>query len=139
MRARFIAAGFFVIAVTAAFAQERQAAVQPDYSRDALLHFVSRNDIKMSPLPDHLPPGRIQWHFGWMELRGLGMDWRIVYLPIALPLAGSGFNNIGRVPNPLDMASAPIAGKNDVFAERSASVNREMKRVLKLQRQATKQ
>jgi hypothetical protein len=37
------------------------------------------------------------------------------------------------------MAASPIAGKTDVFAQRSASVNREMKRVLKLQRQATKQ
>ncbi|HEX3578193.1 MAG TPA: hypothetical protein VHY33_06485 [Thermoanaerobaculia bacterium] len=74
-----------------------------------------------------------------MEFRGLGMDWRVVYLPIVLPLAGSGLNNTGRVPNPIEMASAPIAGNTDVFAERSASVNREMKRVLKLQRQATKQ
>jgi hypothetical protein len=134
VRTVFIAAAF-VVAVTSAVAQERQ----PDYSRDALLHFVARNDIKMSPLPDHLPPGRIQWHFGWMEFRGLGMDWRIVYLPIAVPLAGSGLQNVGRVPNPIEMARTPVAGNTDVFAERSASVNREMKRVLKLQGQATKQ
>ena len=138
MRTLFIAAAVSVLALTAS-AQERQSSVPPDYSRDALLHLVARNDIKMSPLPAHLPPGRIQWHFGWMEFRGLGMDWRIVYLPIAVPLAGSGLQNTGRVPNPLEMASSPIAGNTDVFAERSASVNREMKRVLKLQRQATKQ
>jgi hypothetical protein len=138
MRAVVIAASF-VIAATAAIAQERQNTAQPDYSRDALLHFVARNEIKMSPLPDHLPPGRIQWHFGWMEFRGLGMNWRIVYLPIAVPLAGSGLQNTGRVPNPVEMARSPIAGNTDVFAERSAAVNREMKRVLKLQRQATKQ
>jgi hypothetical protein len=127
----------FLIAVTAV-AQEQHATTQPDYSRDALLHFAARNDIKMSPLPDHLPPGRIQWHFGWMEFRGLGMQWRIVYLPIAMPLAGSGLQNLARVPNPVEIARTPIAGNTDVFAERSASVNREMKRVLKLQRQATK-
>jgi hypothetical protein len=138
VRTLFITAAFFVVAVTTN-AQERQSPVHPDYSRDALLHFVARNDIKMSPLPEHLPPGRIQWHFGWMEFRGLGMDWRIVYLPIAVPLAGSGLQNAGRVPNPLDMGSTPIAGNTDVLAERSASVNREMKRVLKLQRQTTKQ
>jgi hypothetical protein len=137
VRTLFIAAAFVVVAVTAA-AQE-QSAVPPDYSRDALLHFVARNDIKMSPLPDHLPPGRIQWHFGWMEFRGLGMNWRVVYLPIAVPLAGSGIQNAARVPNPLDMAKTQIAGNTDVFAERSASVNREMKRALKLQRQATRQ
>jgi hypothetical protein len=137
VRTVFIVAAFIVV-VRAAVAQEPRPTPQPDYSRDALLHFVTRNDIKMSPLPDHLPPGRIQWHLGWMEFRGLGMEWRIVYLPIAVPLAGSGFQNVARVPNPLDMR-APIAGSPDLLAERSFSVNREMKRVLKLQRQATKQ
>jgi hypothetical protein len=72
-----------------------------------------------------------------MEFRGLGMQWRIIYLPIALPLAGSGLNHVAAVPNPLEM-TAPVAGAPQLFAERSASVNREMKRVLKLQRQATK-
>jgi len=134
MRAVVVAAAGFV-AVTA-IAQEQHPTVQPDYSRDALLHFVARDDIKMSPLPDHLPPGRIEWHVGWLQFRGLGMQWRIIYLPIAMPLAGSGIQNTGRVPNPLEMP--PVAGNADVFAERSASVDREMKRVLKLQRQARK-
>lgn len=137
MRALFIAAAFVVL-LTSAVAQELQPTPHPDYSRDGLLHFVARNDIKMSPLPDHLPAGRIQWHIGWLEFRGLGMQWRVVYLPIAVPLAGSGLQNVGRVPNPLNM-TAPIAGSPDLFAERSASVNHEMKRVLKLQGQATKQ
>jgi len=92
----------------------------------------------MSPLPDHLPPGRVQWHFGWLQFRGLGMQWRVVYLPIAVPLAGSGMQNVARIPNPVEMAQAPVAGAPQLFAERSASVNREMKRVLKLQQQATK-
>jgi hypothetical protein len=126
-----------VVAVTAV-AQEQRTKAQPDYSRDALLHFVAHDDIRMSPLPDHLPPGRIQWHIGWLQFRGLGMEWRVVYLPIAMPLAGSGLNNVARIPNPLEM-TAPIAGHPDLFAERSASVDREMKRVLKLQRQAKKQ
>jgi hypothetical protein len=134
----FCTAAVLVLVTSAAFAQEQPPTTKPDYSRDALLQFVARNDIKMSPLPDHLPPGRIQWHFGWMEFRGLGMQWRIVYLPIALPLAGSGLNHVAAVPNPLDM-TAPIAGTPPLFAERSASVSREMKRVIKIQRQATKQ
>jgi hypothetical protein len=136
MRAVFIAAAF-VVALTSA-AQELQRTPPPDYSRDALRHFVARNDIKMSPLPDHLP-GRIEWHIGWLRFRGLGMEWRVVYLPIAMPLAGSGLQNVGRVPNPVEMASTPVAGNTNVFAERSAPVSREMKRVLKLQRQATTQ
>jgi hypothetical protein len=137
VRTAFIACVFLLVAHTA-FAQGQPATNQRDYSRDAMLHFVGRDEIKMSPLPDHLPPGRIQWHTGWLEFRGLGMEWRVVYLPIAVPIAGSGFQNVARVPNPLDM-TAPIAGNPQFFAERSASVNREMKRVLKLQRRATKQ
>jgi hypothetical protein len=137
VRTVLISAALVVLA-TSAVAQKLPPTPQPDYSRDALLNFVTRSDIKMSPLPDHLPPGRIQWHIGWLEFRGIGMQWRIVYLPIAMPLAGSGLNNVARVPNPIDM-TAPIAGSPQLFAERSASVNREMKRVLKLQHQATKQ
>jgi hypothetical protein len=135
----FVIVAAFVVAVTPAIAQELQPTPHPDYSRDALLHFVTSNDIKMSPLPDHLPPGRIQWHIGWLEFRGLGMQWRIIYLPIAVPLAGSGLQNVARVPNPLEMAQTPIPSGPQLFAERSAAVNREMKRVLKLQRQTTKQ
>jgi hypothetical protein len=137
MRSVVIAVALLVAAT--AVAQEQHPAPRPDYSRDALLHFVARDDIQMSPLPDHLPPGRIQWHVGWLEFRGLGMEWRVVYLPIAVPLAGSGLQNVARVPNPIEMARTPVAGNTDVFAERSAAVNREMKRALKLQRQATKQ
>jgi hypothetical protein len=137
VRTVLISAALVVLA-TSAVAQKLPPMPQPDYSRDALLNFVTRSDIKMSPLPDYLPPGRIQWHIGWLEFRGIGMQWRIVYLPIAMPLAGSGLNNVARVPNPIDMTS-PIAGSPQLFAERSASVNREMKRVLKLQHQATKQ
>ncbi|MBV8546021.1 MAG: hypothetical protein JO088_14865 [Acidobacteria bacterium] len=136
MRAVVVAAAVF--AAVTALAQEQHPTVQPDYSRDALLHFVARDDIKMSPLPDHLPPGRIEWHVGWLQFRGLGMQWRVVYLPIAMPLAGSGMQSTGRVPDPLEMASTRVAGNTDVFAERSASVDREMKRVIKLQRQARK-
>jgi hypothetical protein len=137
VRTVLISAALVVLA-TSAVAQKLPPTSQPDYSRDALLNFVTRSDIKMSPLPDHLPPGRIQWHIGWLEFRGIGMQWRIVYLPIAMPLAGSGLNNVASIPNPIDM-TAPVADSPQLFAERSASVNREMKRVLKLQHRATKQ
>jgi hypothetical protein len=137
MRSVLIAVALLIAAP--AVAQEQHPAPQPDYSRDALLNFVARDSIKMSPLPDHLPPGGIHWHIGWLEFHGLGMDWQVFYLPIAVPLAGSGLQNIARVPNPLEMAQPRIVGSTQLFGERSAAVNREMKRALKLQRQATKQ
>jgi hypothetical protein len=107
-----------------------------DYSRDALLRFAASNDIKMSPLPEHLPPGRIQWHIGWMEFRALGMEWRIVYLPITMPLAGSGMQDVASVPNALEQTGNAFPARSQLFADRSKGVNREMKRVLKLERQA---
>jgi hypothetical protein len=109
---------------------------KPDYSRDALLRFAASNEIKMSPLPEHLPPGRIQWHLGWMEFRGLGMQWRIFYLPIAIPLAGSGMQDVAKVPNALDQTGRAFPASSQLFADRSSAVNREMKRVMKLERQA---
>jgi hypothetical protein len=136
VRSVFIAS-VFVLLTQSAFAQEQP---QPhDYSRDALLHFVAENKIQMSPLPDHLPPGRIQWHIGWLEFHGLGMEWRIFYLPLAIPLAGSGLRNVATVPNPLELTGTAVATGPDLMRERSASVNREIKKVLKLQRQAMKQ
>jgi len=137
MRSVLIAVALLV--TVTAVAQEKHSAPQPDYSRDALLNFVARDSIQMSPLPDHLPPGHVQWHIGWLEFRGLGMDWRVVYLPIAVPLAGTRLADVATVPNPLEMAQPRIVGSSQLFGERSAAVNREMKRALKLQRQATKQ
>jgi len=125
-----------LLITTTIFAQEQPTTTRPDYSRDALLRFAANNEIKMSPLPEHLPPGRIQWHLGWMEFRGLGMQWRIFYLPILVPLAGSGIQNTAKVPNPLELAGTPIATGPDVFRERSASVNREIKKIRKIERKA---
>ena len=135
MRSLTLGATLLLIA-SATFAQEQTTTTRPDYSRDALLRFAARNEIKMSPLPDHLPPGRIQWHFGWMEFRGLGLDWRIFYLPIVVPLAGSGIQNVAKVPNALELTGTPFASGPEIFRDRPASVNREVKRVLKLERQA---
>jgi len=71
-----------------------------------------------------------------MEFRGLGMQWRIFYLPLLVPLAGSGIQNTAKVPNPLELSGTPIATGPDVFRERSASVNREIKKIRKIERKA---
>jgi len=125
-----------LLLVSSAFAQEQTTTARPDYSRDALLRFAAKNEIRMSPLPDHLPPGRIQWHFGWMEFRGLGAQWRIFYLPIVVPLAGSGMQSVAKVPNALELTGTRFATGPEIFRDRPASVNREVKRVLKAERQA---
>jgi hypothetical protein len=124
-----------LLTASAALAQETTTARQ-DYSRETLLRFVANNEIRMSPLPDHLPPGRVKWHLGWMEFRALGMQWRVFYLPIMVPLAGSGLQNVAKVPTAFELTNTPFATGPQLYPDRSASVNREMKRVLKLERQA---
>lgn len=125
-----------LLIASAVHAQDSSTTPKPDYSRETLLRFVSANDIKMSPLPDHLRPGRIQWHIGWLEFGALGMHWHIFYLPIAVPLAGSGLNNVAKIPNALEMTGPRTAPPLQLYPDRTASVNREMKRVLKMERQA---
>lgn len=135
MRSLAVACAAFLVPFTI-LAQDPSTNTSPDYSRDALRHFAANSEIKMSPLPDHLPPGRIQWHIGWMEFGALGMHWRVFYLPIAVPLAGSGLNNVAKIPNPLEMTGPRIAPALQLYPDRTAAVNREMKRVLKMERQA---
>jgi hypothetical protein len=132
---RSLTVAFAALLIASAILADEPSA-KPDYSREALLHFVTSNDIKMSPLPDHLPPGRIQWHHGWVEFRALGMLWRIFYLPILTPLAGSGLQNAANVPNPLEMIGTPFPPSPQLSPDRSAAVNRELKRVLKMEQQA---
>jgi hypothetical protein len=124
-----------LLIATAILAEDPPTASKPDYSREALLRFAAGNENKMSPLPDHLPPGRIQWHIGWMEFRALGMQWRIFYLPIAVPLAGSGLSNVAKTPNALELTGTPIVTGPQLYPDRTAAVNREFKRILKLERQ----
>src|SRR5437764_5717142 len=125
--------GFALAVLLFASATLAEDAPKQNYSREALLRFAASNEIKMSPLPEHLPPGRIQWHIGWMEFRALGMQWHIVYLPIAMPLAGSGMQDVANVPNALQQPGNAFPASSQLFADRSAGVNREMKRVMKLE------
>ncbi len=132
---RSLAFAFAVLLIaTLALGDEPSAPERKDYSRDALLHFVASDNIRMSPLPDHLPPGRIQWHLGWAEFAALGMHWHIFYLPIAVPLAGTSLHDHAKVPNALELTGTPFATGPDLFHDRSASVNRELNRVLKMER-----
>jgi hypothetical protein len=71
-----------IVLALPAVAQEEQP--PPDYSRQALLRFVS--EIPERPKRER----NVKYHFGAVEFRALGMDWRVVYLPILLPLSGTG-------------------------------------------------
>jgi len=100
---------------------------KPDYSRDNLARFFAQREIDLPPRP----PARVQWHLGSFEFRALGMDWRVLYLPIAMPLAGTRLSDVGKLPDPLAMT---MPGSRPVMPQPTLAVKREMRRALAMER-----
>lgn len=101
---------------------------RPDYSRETLLKILR-------PLPDHPPvPGRIQWHPGYFEFRSLGMNWRVIYLPLLAPLAGTRLADTARLPNPFELTGTPYASTLPPMfdQDRPWAVQRELNRIERL-------
>jgi hypothetical protein len=96
---------------------------KPDYSRDNLTRLFAQRDIEPPS-----PPGRVQWHLGWVDFRALNMDWRIVLLPLPM-LPGSRLNDTGKLPNPLELTNTPAPNAHPFIIEPSAEVAREVRRV----------
>ena len=122
-------AALVLVIIAAASALATEQATDTDYSRDGLRRALS---ISMSDLPPK--PSSRHFHFGYVEFRALGMDWRISYLPIAAPLPGS---------TPLDARKMPTAfallrptpsptGPPMLDDERSFAARREFRRVQKM-------
>ena len=86
---------------------------------------LSHHQIDLPPRP----PARVQWHFGFVEFRALGMDWRVLYLPIAVPLAGTHLNEAGKLPDPFALTNTAVAGARPFIIEPTAEVRREVRRV----------
>lgn len=125
---RALLAALSLVAV-GAFAQE--AAPRPDYSRGALLRMFA-----LQP-PERLPPGRVQWHLGYVEFRALGMSWRIIYLPIAAPLPGGRLEDGATIPNPFALTRTPYASTMPPMFDRDRSwaEEREYRRILRMGRE----
>jgi hypothetical protein len=103
---------------------------KPDYSRDNLVRLFAQREIDLPPRP----PARVQWHLGYLEFRALGMDWRVIYLPIVAPLSGTGLNEASRLPDPFALTNTSVAGARPFVPEPSFAVKREMRRVLAMER-----
>ena len=97
----------------------------PDYSRGKLVRLFAQRDIDLPPRP----PARVQWHFGFVEFRALGMDWRVIYLPIAAPLSGTRLNETAKLPDPFALTNTAVPGQRPFIVEPSAEVRREVRRV----------
>jgi len=55
---------------------------------------------------------RVRWHFGWVEVKTRFGAFRLIYLPIAAPLAGSpGSRNWNEMPNAFELTGMQIPQK----------------------------
>ena len=119
MRALLVAS--LLVAVTA-FGQEAQKA---DYSPEALRHVLTASDE--TPPPN---PSSVHFGVGSIEFRAFNMNWRIMYLPFAMPFSGSV-----RYSNPQSMWPDPFALTNTQLAETprtwrdTREVSKERKRI----------
>lgn len=114
-----------VVSLVLASAAFAQAVQKPDYSREALRKsLVVINE-------DHPPvPQTVRWGFGSVEFRAFGMNWRVAFLPFAMPFSGSV-----RGSNPSTMWPDPFALTGTQFAETprtwrdNREVSKERKRI----------
>ena len=99
---------------------------QPDYSRQNLLRVFAPHEIDLPPRP----PGRVQWHIGYVDFHALGMDWRVMYLPIAAPLSGTRLNEVAKPPDPFALTNTPIANSRPLLLDDpSRDTRAELRRV----------
>lgn len=108
-------------------------APKPDYSPDALRHILSYSE-------DHPPvQGNVHWTIGGVEFRAFGMNWRIGFLPFAMPLSGSvrGSDPSSMWPDPFALTNTKIAETPRTWRDNRA-LSRERRRIEKSMRQRAK-
>jgi hypothetical protein len=104
----------------------------PDYSREALLRFVS-NIVEPPPPPE----SRVQYHLGYVEFKALNMRWRIAYLPFLAPLAGSYRRTNSTIPDAFSLTGTEITQTARTWRDQR-TMTREMRRILRTERERAK-
>jgi hypothetical protein len=102
---------------------EEPAAEKPDYSKDTLVRLFSdvaeRDEVER----------RIDYGFGYIDFRALGMRWRVGYLPILQPLQGSQpWRNQDRWPDPFALTRTEIASPPRTWRQ-SREMSAELRRI----------
>lgn len=118
---RLLAGIMFAAALTLpAFTQEA------DYSQEQLDRTFAMRQID---LPER-PEGRVRYGFGYVDFRALGMDWRLIYLPIAMPLSGTRMGTTNEWPDPFALTSTAVATTPRTW-HTQRQVSREIRRIKK--------
>lgn len=116
-----LACGFAVSASAA-------SAGRQDYSKETLFIF-SRDFLRQQEA------SRIEWNVGAIDVFHFGTRLHISYLPFLAPLPGSRPNDVATFPNPFALTQTAIARSMPYMPDdRPAAVNREIRRVLKMER-----
>lgn len=114
-----------------AVAQEDPRPNTPDYSRDTLLRLFAE------AAEDERP---ISYRRGAIVFRALGTTWRFHYLPIMVPLSGTGFGTTDVMqewPDPFALTGTQIATGPRAWRTRR-DVNAEMRRIERTERDRAK-
>jgi hypothetical protein len=124
--------GFALISILTAAATLADDAPQPDYSKEALLTF-SREVLRQREAE------RVEVDFGAINVYKFGMSMKFFWLPFLAPLPGTKLNETARIPDAFSLTNTRIAGSMPYMAEESrAGVNREIRRVLRMDKKRAK-
>jgi hypothetical protein len=121
---RLLTGILFVTALTLpAFSQE------VDYSREELNRVFAMRQIELGPRP----APKVRYGFGYIEFRALGMDWRLLYLPIAMPLSGTETDVTQTLPDPFALTGSHYATTPQTW-HTQRQVSREIRRIKQSQK-----
>ena len=124
-------AGFALLTfmATAALADD---APRPDFSKDALLSFT-REVLRQREAE------RVEIDFGAIDVYKFGTHLKFLWLPFLAPLPGTKLNQTANLPDPFALTNTRIAGSMPYMDdETSGAVNREIRRVLRLDKKRAK-
>ena len=107
------------------------AADEPDYSREGLRRTFSAHVIELGPKPKP----RVQFKFGSIEFRALGMDWRILYLPLP-PLSGTRLGVTQEPPDPFALTGVTIGGTPLEEVQTTPELRAELRRIKRITRRS---
>jgi hypothetical protein len=126
-------------AVTAAaqddIKQQPQQTQPPDYSRNKLIQILANEPPKPAER-------KVDFGFGYVDFRALGMRWKVGYLPIMMPLYGSvpwAMNGaFGGMPDPFVQTGTEIPYTPRTWRE-IRDMNAELKRIERTERAKEKE
>src|SRR5689334_7483027 len=105
---------------------------QPDYSQPAMLQFTQ--EVLRQRAAE-----RIDYNLGSIDVYKFGLRSRFFWLPLLAPLPGTKLNETASLPSPFALTQTQIARSMPYISdENSAAVNREIKRVLRMDKKRAK-